>query len=1117
MKIGDIFQQKFNQSYNVVARFEDQDRLQQDIAEFILTDNLAVQIIAFLEDLLENKNKQKQGDLGKQDIPIIWITGAFGSGKTYLTKILTALLENRIISPDKNLRAVDLFRQTILSNRSVPHIKEIDQLLSRITASSNWDVNYLEIDRLFLGPADNKMPFEQVILGSLQDKYGDSRKDEPPWLFGREENTDILNEITNILMKNVSLDSKRTNLVFVLDHIDQLIQSGIVSVQGLRNIFENIGNSLKISTWLILISQTYQSDYDNNAFTLKTSVEQESTNIKFNLSNEYTDRIVRGYISRKNHSGEAALKEIFHRFKGTITTMASLTPESIVVTEEEFIENYPFLPYEIGLIRDVLGKLTDLDYLNTTRSLLAMTQSVLSNSENEPLGALVEFDRFFDEASRLMKEDIQENIGVQLIEATDKKIRYTPVAPSRILKILWLICQIDWLPKTPDVIAKLLANDIATDIHTLRTDVELTLEQLMSEQLVIIDDGNYYYSFPSKYLSKRSTDVDAFVPRAEAVQIDSEEFARLRYIVENEYPTPIAKAFYILRGMDDWKAQIPQLANILGLVLEHLAILTTCEYLAGDQKDPEINNYLSRAFQKPLSHGSWAGLIRKLVNYLQNQPPPHYVEEFYTIYTSDNKDEKAAMVSGLIDDLIPLRNYLLKKSGETLPDFYKYKEFKGKLLRLLQSLAFLAKNPLLSVKSTQIEDGIKTHSCYRFNGSHEIAEYIRIECDLDLHKNKLVMLNLSSGELLYLYPFYLIVDTSGSGSGPMAIARFEQIHNRGIKYAPIKGEKAIINEIAKLDLLEMLDNSYSLKIKERSGYLFFDDQGEELRFQPGEIIGNKYKVIKHLQSGGMSDIYEVRSIENKQDYALKLLPFQLLRDRNSVRRFHQEIDFLKSIDHPNIIRLIEAGKEITDHYIVMELADGWKKDNITAIDVGQLTLPLDIATVISIAKQVCEALDYIHNLNPKRIIHRDIKPSNLLLFNGGIVKISDFGISRAAQSVTLTMTGMGIGTPEYMSPEQARGEKDITPSSDIYSLGVVLHELLTGKNPYRRSTPMASVFSHLQKQDFFQKPFDERVPSEIQFIIRRCLKLDIEERYKSVRDLYMNILSIEKNFVTSQD
>ena len=198
----------------------------------------------------------------------------------------------------------------------------------------------------------------------------------------------------------------------------------------------------------------------------------------------------------------------------------------------------------------------------------------------------------------------------------------------------------------------------------------------------------------------------------------------------------------------------------------------------------------------------------------------------------------------------------------------------------------------------------------------------------------------------------------------------------------------------------------------------------------------------------MATVYKAKLISDNSILAIKLLPFQYLTDKVVTQRFRQEAFRSRKFNHPNIIRIFEYCEDMADHFMVMELAEGWgNPENSIARDLGDLYKPMQEMVVLSIAKQACEALNYLHQ---NGIVHRDIKPGNLLLFANDVIKLTDFGIAKSHDGITLTLTGVTMGTPEYMSPEQAEGSGDVGPTSDIYSLGIVMYELLTGRAPFKR-------------------------------------------------------------------
>jgi HD-like signal output (HDOD) protein len=292
-------------------------------------------------------------------------------------------------------------------------------------------------------------------------------------------------------------------------------------------------------------------------------------------------------------------------------------------------------------------------------------------------------------------------------------------------------------------------------------------------------------------------------------------------------------------------------------------------------------------------------------------------------------------------------------------------------------------------------------------------------------------------------------------------------------------------------------------LRHKSKYLHLEPMISEQRLDNGHYIGDKYQVIEHLCRGGMADIYKVKLTGSNHIYALKFLPFQMMRDPKTVQRFWQEAAKISRLNHPNVIRIVDHSEDFANHYFVMELATGWKTSKGNgALDVENIPKPIKLSTALAIIKQACNGLDYIHR---QGFIHRDIKPANLLLFDGGQVKLSDFGIARSWDSISLTATGMLVGTPEYVSPEQIEGLKDLTPAADIYSLGVMMFEMLTGISPFKRKTSLATIAAHVNEPAEFPSKKISHIPVDIQNLVLKCLKKSVDQRFTSVGELCQEI------------
>src|SRR3970282_372919 len=288
----------------------------------------------------------------------------------------------------------------------------------------------------------------------------------------------------------------------------------------------------------------------------------------------------------------------------------------------------------------------------------------------------------------------------------------------------------------------------------------------------------------------------------------------------------------------------------------------------------------------------------------------------------------------------------------------------------------------------------------------------------------------------------------------------------------------------------------------------------------------QYEIRELIGKGGMGEVYRAHDHKLKRDVALKLLPEQFARDPDRVARFRREAQLLASLNHTNIAAIygLEGGAEGSGehHYLVMELVEG---ETLRDIVVRDGTVPVDEA--LRMASQIAEALEHAHE---KTVIHRDLKPANVKVTPQGKVKVLDFGLAKAYQgdgsdsissqaptiSASPTIPGAILGTPAYMSPEQAKGKK-VDRRTDIWALGGVLYELLTGVNPFRshqsrarqqadptandeRETITEILGAILHKEpDWTALPAD--TPAHLRFLLRRCLQKDVKERFHAAPDV----------------
>ena len=241
----------------------------------------------------------------------------------------------------------------------------------------------------------------------------------------------------------------------------------------------------------------------------------------------------------------------------------------------------------------------------------------------------------------------------------------------------------------------------------------------------------------------------------------------------------------------------------------------------------------------------------------------------------------------------------------------------------------------------------------------------------------------------------------------------------------------------------------------------------------GKTIG-QHAILEKLGEGGMGIVYKAEQISLSRTVAMKVLPQHLTRDPSFVQRFINEARAIAALNHPNIVQIFDVGHEGQAYYYTMEFIDGTSLDNIL-YKRGTLSLDRAINTIARMAN----ALAYTH---ARGIVHRDIKPSNIMVDRSGIVKLTDFGLALQERTQRLTVEGGIVGTPEYMSPEQASGET-ATVQSDIYSLGVVFYELVTGKVPFEAETPLGVINKIRSDTHAPPRSINSGIPPDVERII----------------------------------
>src|ERR687884_30623 len=275
----------------------------------------------------------------------------------------------------------------------------------------------------------------------------------------------------------------------------------------------------------------------------------------------------------------------------------------------------------------------------------------------------------------------------------------------------------------------------------------------------------------------------------------------------------------------------------------------------------------------------------------------------------------------------------------------------------------------------------------------------------------------------------------------------------------------------------------------------------------GSVFDGRYRIVRKLGAGGMADVYLAEDQELGRRVAIKILNDRHAADDSFVERFRREAKNAAGLSHPNIVSIYDRGEAEGTYYIAMEYLDG---RSLKELIVGRGPAPVSVA--IDYARQILAAVRFAHRHG---IVHRDIKPHNVLVDGEGRVKVTDFGIARAGAS-QMTEAGSIVGTAQYLSPEQAKGTA-VDQRSDIYSVGVVLYELLTGKVPFTGDTAVEIAMRHLSSVPEPPSALREDVSPELDMVVLRALAKDPDDRYQTAEEMDAELERIQRGLSVSSE
>jgi len=275
-----------------------------------------------------------------------------------------------------------------------------------------------------------------------------------------------------------------------------------------------------------------------------------------------------------------------------------------------------------------------------------------------------------------------------------------------------------------------------------------------------------------------------------------------------------------------------------------------------------------------------------------------------------------------------------------------------------------------------------------------------------------------------------------------------------------------------------------------------DARDPNAAIEPGVVLGERYEILKRLGEGGMGAVYKARDRELDRLVALKVIRPELAGHPDILRRFKQELILARQVTHKNVIRIFDLGMADGRKFITMDYVEGRDLKNII-VERGKL--PPDEA--VPIVQQICRGLEAAHT---EGVVHRDLKPQNVMVDGNGRVWVMDFGLARSMETAGMTRTGVLMGTPDYMSPEQARAEK-VDARSDLFSLGIIIYEMLTGRLPFQADTMMAALLKRVQEKAAPPSTLEPAIPQHLNDVVMKCLEADVAKRYQTTGEILADL------------
>ena len=575
--IRDIIARDLSRKIETVVKVYDRSQLAEDLRQFVITDSLARELAKFLDNFTENLRSRIHGGSGGDGMAV-WLWGFFGSGKSHVAKVMGYVLENDIVDPDNQRRAIDIF-MLHLDDPTLIKARELKSALAEVRNNASCKTIAFEIKskldqanpesvtEICLRSFYESLGFASTIwLARLErklkveghyEKFCSAYREQTgrDWLQDRREHGFYIEEITNALavslekstqaardvLENYQRDHARVtpegfaqelceylkaqakevrprepHIIFVIDEMGQFIGDREDRIHELQSIVEQSGVQGRGRIWFICTSQeALDQVVDRTGLRLNALGKLDARfSTKIPLTGEDVRRVVQDRLLRKNEVTTPAVKTLYSRSEGAIEDLCSLHIERKLATidQNSFVSSYPFLPPIIPLVQDVFNAMRGFKLSGSERSMIALAQGALQALADQPLGVLVPLNLIFDQVTdELSSNDYLGTSGMRLIREADTRIPNTPVPSGQILKALWLVQRVDWIPRTPEVLSKLLANNLDVDIVKLRAGIEQTLDRLQAVGLVGKNEATGQYRYLSEKERGIEEDIVAFI------------------------------------------------------------------------------------------------------------------------------------------------------------------------------------------------------------------------------------------------------------------------------------------------------------------------------------------------------------------------------------------------------------------------------------------------------------------------------------------------------------------------------------------------------------------------------------------------------------------------------